>query len=234
MPFIGVWLGRVNMLSHRLFSCYLWAERAETSTLECFGFHLWLQQFARESGGQLPSTSRSTLSTKTTPSLPRSSLAFREMLLLTRIPLWESLLFLTELLLTINYPFAQTSGPVMINAIWLPTPHRPLIPHQQFQLRLRKKTEMVHRPFSWLLSTVWEADRNIPISKYLFLLIFHIKSYVFPCSTAHLPSIKAFLPFFSNGCYSWRRVRFGKALTDVDTSVCSLNCHWCVGLPEAK
>lgn len=98
MPFVGVWLGRVNMLSHRLLPSYLRAKRDETSTLKCFGFHIRLQQFAREPKGHLPSTPRSTLSTKTAPSVPRSGLSFREMLLLTRIPLWESLQSLTQLL----------------------------------------------------------------------------------------------------------------------------------------
>lgn len=57
MSFITAELERVNMLSqaHSLFLCYLRAKRAETSTLECFGFYLCLQQFAREAQGQLSS-----------------------------------------------------------------------------------------------------------------------------------------------------------------------------------
>lgn len=41
MPFIRVWLGRVTRLSQSLFLCHLRAERAGTSMLMSFGFHLF-------------------------------------------------------------------------------------------------------------------------------------------------------------------------------------------------
>ena len=154
--------------AHSLFLCYLQAKQAETSMLKCFGFYLCLQQFARHSQDQPSSTQQmqpqkhlhqnSSLCATLQPVFQgdtpfhkdRQDTATR----ISSVSHWAAL--------TINC--GQKSWPVTIDAVWLPTSHRPLIPHQQFhqalQLRLRKQIKVVHRPFFWPVYCVRDRQKH--------------------------------------------------------------------------